>query len=86
MSADEEQRALAALADACGWGSLLRASLDGCDPAERETILRAYVSQARTRAESERATAAPKRAEADRLDASAGRIEAALRALAEAGK
>ena len=84
MSADAEQQALDALADACGWGDLLRTSLDGCDPAEREAILRAYVSQARIRAESERATAAPKRAEADRLDASAGRIEAALRVLAGA--
>ena len=79
-----DQRALDDLADACGWGDLLRKSLDGVDAAEREMILRSYVSQARIRAESERATARPLREKAARLDASAGRIEAALRALTHA--
>ncbi len=78
-----DAQALDDLAAACGWGDLLSKSLDGVDAAEREMILRSYVSQARIRAESERATARPLREKADRLDASAGRIEAALRALAE---
>lgn len=79
-----DAQALDALADACGWGDLLRKSLDGVDAAEREMILRSYVSQARIRAESERATARPLREKAARLDASAGRIEDALRALTDA--